>query len=115
MADQKARGRWQPDGATLLDCRRRAVDDEPELEMTSGPLCPGDVFVVCSDGLTNHVQQDEILHCVNGALPQPACDALIALTLARGARDNVTVVIARYRADGSNGADRMPDTREQAQ
>ena len=34
--------------------------DALELEMTSGPLSPGDAFVICSDGLTNHVQDDEI-------------------------------------------------------
>jgi serine/threonine protein phosphatase PrpC len=91
ITDEEAR-RWSGrNGVT----RAIGVYDEPELEMTSGPLCPGDAFVVCSDGLTNHVDEGEILGHVSAALPQPACDALIALTLARGARDNVTVVIAR--------------------
>ena len=33
--------------------------------------------------------------------PQRACDALIDLTLARGATDNVTVVVARYQPNGA--------------
>ena len=41
--------------------RAIGVFDEPELEMSSGPLQPGDSFIICSDGLTNHVQDDEIL------------------------------------------------------
>jgi len=109
ITDEEARSWAGRNGIT----RAIGIDDEPKLEMTSGPLCPGDAFVVCSDGLTNHVHEDEILQCVSAALPQPACEALIALTLARGARDNVTVVIARYPPDGSNGADF--DTPEQAE
>jgi serine/threonine protein phosphatase PrpC len=77
--------------------RAIGVYDLPELEMTSGPLRPGDSFIICSDGLTRHVQEEEILHCVSADLSQQACDALIALTLERGAVDNVTVVIARYQ------------------
>jgi protein phosphatase len=67
--------------------------------MTSGPLNPGDAFVICSDGLTNHVGEDEILRCVTANPSQRACDALIALTLERGAFDNVTVIVARERAE----------------
>jgi protein phosphatase len=81
------------------------------MEMTSGPLSPGDSFVICSDGLTNHVQDDEILRCVSTNVSQQACDALIALTLERGALDNVTVIVARYQpadapADGATPASR---------
>jgi protein phosphatase len=77
--------------------RAIGVSDQPELEMRSGPLAPGDSFVICSDGLTNHVADPEIMEYVNSYGPQQACDALIALTLERGAADNVTVVIVRYQ------------------
>jgi len=96
--------------------RAIGVYDTPELDMTSGPLSPGDLFVICSDGLTNHVQADEILRCVGNKLSQQACDALIALTLERGALDNVTVVIARYQpghAPRTNSGD-APHGREPA-
>ena len=39
--------------------------DESELEMTNGTLEPGDIFVICSDGLTNHVDDREILALAN--------------------------------------------------
>ena len=76
--------------------RAIGVQDEPELEMTHGSLLPGDTFLLCSDGLTGHVEDHEILACVTQRKPQPACEALVELTLDRGATDNVTVVIVRY-------------------
>jgi serine/threonine protein phosphatase PrpC len=96
--------------------RAIGVYDKPELEMTSAPLSPGDLFVICSDGLTNHVQEDEILRCVSAGLSQQACDALIALTLERGALDNVTVIVARYQPGRAPrvGTGDAPDVREQA-
>jgi len=79
--------------------RAIGVNDAPELEIKDGALRAGDAFVLCSDGLTAHVGDDEILQQVIAATPQRACDALIELTLSRGAVDNVTVVVVSYRAD----------------
>jgi len=79
--------------------RAIGVRDEPELEMIHGSLLPGDIFLLCSDGLTGHVEDREILACVGKGKPQQACEALVALTLDRGAADNVTVVIVRYDLD----------------
>ena len=79
--------------------RAIGVNDDPELEMRNGVLEPDDKFVICSDGLTSHVEDSEILACVSTNYSQDACDKLIALTLERGATDNVTVVVARYRPD----------------
>ena len=76
----------------------RAIGVAPraELESVQGTLQAGDVFVLCSDGLTNYVSDDE-LQSHGESLPSPeACAALIELALARGGSDNVTVIIARY-------------------
>jgi protein phosphatase len=77
--------------------RAIGVREAPELEMISGELKPDDTFIICSDGLTSHVADAEILDCVSRTMSQPACDKLIALTLERGATDNVTVVVVRYQ------------------
>lgn len=79
--------------------RAIGVNEDPELEMRNGVLEPDDIFVICSDGLTTHVEDNEILAHVAAGHSQAACDSLIALTLERGAEDNVTVVVARYRPD----------------
>ncbi len=56
----------------------------------------GDVFVLCSDGLTGHVRDAEIASlAVDHADPQALVDALIALANDRGGEDNITVVVVR--------------------
>jgi len=72
--------------------RAIGVFDEPELEMVQGRVEHGDIFVICSDGLTEHVEDHEIERF---ALRRPlghAIDSMISTTLERGARDNVTVI-----------------------
>ncbi len=76
--------------------RAIGVSDDPELEIKGGALEPGDIFVICSDGLTAHVEDQEILALASEHRPQQACDLLVALTLERGAIDNVTVVAVRF-------------------
>jgi protein phosphatase len=71
------------------------VNDHPELDIEHGTLQSGDVFVICSDGLTAHVSDREILNGVAQTEAQQACDAMIALALSRGAVDNVTVIVVR--------------------
>jgi protein phosphatase len=76
--------------------RAIGVAEEAELEQIYGQVQPGDVFVLCSDGLTAHVEANEILAVVDGKDASAACQELIDLTLSRGAHDNVTVVVIRY-------------------
>ncbi|WP_043748193.1 PP2C family protein-serine/threonine phosphatase [Methylobacterium nodulans] len=80
--------------------RAIGVQARPELDLDHGLLEPGDLFILCSDGLTSHVEDGEILAAAAGpgaaADAQALCDALLALTLDRGAADNVTVVAVRY-------------------
>lgn len=73
--------------------RAVGTEAEPDLELESGTVRRGDRFVLCSDGLTAHVSDAEIRDLVLAHPPQPACDALVALTLDRGATDNVTVIV----------------------
>jgi protein phosphatase len=81
--------------------RAIGVSVEPELELSQGALRQGDTFVICSDGLTGHVSDAEILAHAGRGRAQAAAEALVALTLERGALDNVTVIIARYQPRGS--------------
>jgi protein phosphatase len=85
--------------------RAIGVEDLPELDLVQGIVEEDDVFVLCSDGLTGHVADSEILAGIAGREPQAACDHLVELTLSRGANDNVTVIVV---ACGRKEADAAP-------
>ncbi len=59
------------------------------------PVEAGDVFVLCSDGLSGQVADEEIGLLAGTLPPREAAAALVGLSLVRGAPDNVTVIVAR--------------------
>jgi serine/threonine protein phosphatase PrpC len=73
--------------------RALGTADQAALEIGDGPIQAGDRFLLCSDGLTNHVDDSEIAALLRGDDPQRVCARLISLTLQRGASDNVSVVV----------------------
>ena len=79
----------------------RALGSEADVESDyfEFSLLSGDILLLCSDGLSNMVSDQEILACAkaNGN-PEPLCQTLMKMALERGARDNVTIVaVARYK------------------
>jgi PPM family protein phosphatase len=57
---------------------------------------PGDMVLLCCDGLINHVEDEEIHRVVVEARdPQSACETLIALANKGGGTDNISVIVAR--------------------
>jgi protein phosphatase len=75
--------------------RAIGVEENPELEVTTGGFVAEDAFVICSDGLTKHVEEHEILSYVSTRDAQASCNALIELALERGGADNVTIIVVR--------------------
>lgn len=67
------------------------------------PVAAGDVFVLCSDGLSGQVADEEIGLFAAKTSPAEAAAALLGLALVRGAPDNVTLIVAR--ADASVATD----------
>ncbi|MFE0752570.1 PP2C family protein-serine/threonine phosphatase [Inquilinus sp. NPDC058860] len=65
---------------------------ELELDMEGSTVLPGDVFLLCSDGLTRVVADAEIANLLDAMPPEQAANTLVDLALGRGAPDNVTVV-----------------------
>jgi serine/threonine protein phosphatase PrpC len=64
------------------------------------PVRPGDRFLLCSDGLTDYVDDEVIAQTLRVyADPQVCAAELIARTLEAGAPDNVTVIVADIEAD----------------
>jgi protein phosphatase len=58
---------------------------------------PGESFLLCSDGLTDMVEDATIWRTWrDAASPQAACEALVALANEAGGHDNITVVIVTF-------------------
>lgn len=75
--------------------RAIGVSESPNLEEKYGNLEIGDTFLLCSDGLTEHIEDAEIEAILNEHGAQKSCEVLVDMTLERGARDNVTIVVVR--------------------
>ncbi|MFO6419780.1 PP2C family protein-serine/threonine phosphatase [Hylemonella sp. W303a] len=73
----------------------RAVGSQEDLFLEADlcELASGERFLLCSDGLTRHLNDDEIAQLLAEGTPQEACQKLIDLTLSRGAKDNVTTLV----------------------
>lgn len=79
--------------------RSMGVQEDVEIDI-KGPieLREGDTFILCSDGLHGVVKEDEIQE-IGKAPIDAAADELLRRALARGAPDNVTVIVARVETD----------------
>jgi protein phosphatase len=59
-----------------------------------------DIMLICSDGLTKHVSDEEIRdHLMKTTGSEATCRLLLELAMARGGSDNVTVVMSRLKRD----------------
>lgn len=87
--------------------RAIGVFDLPDTDQLQGEIQAGDTFLICSDGLTEHVEPEEIRGILARFPVQESCERLVDLTLSRGARDNVTAVCIRCRLVTSEPADRV--------
>lgn len=72
--------------------RALGTGDTVEVETVSGKVQPGDVFLLCSDGLSGCVADADI--AAQLALPiDVAADMLLSLALAAGGEDNITLIV----------------------
>jgi protein phosphatase len=76
------------------------------------PLRSGDLFVLCSDGLTDLVQDDEIAAAATAGHGADACRALVDLARSRGGHDNITVALLRVDTRADAVVESVPATRE---
>jgi serine/threonine protein phosphatase PrpC len=76
--------------------RALGINPEVEVDLDELVLLPGDMLVLCTDGLTNMVDDDDIRYVVISAgSPVLACDTLINMANANGGKDNVTAIVAK--------------------
>ncbi len=75
----------------------RSISTEPDyIETGQSPFLPGDVLLLCSDGLTDMVNSAEITGILNSDTTlKDKCNLLIEAANTRGGRDNVTAVLVQ--------------------
>lgn len=69
------------------------ADETVEADYFETETAPDRLLLLCSDGLTNHCSDREILSLQKGRSPEEFCSALVAAANDAGGRDNITVLV----------------------
>ncbi|NCG17579.1 MAG: SpoIIE family protein phosphatase, partial [Rhodobacterales bacterium] len=91
-------GRLTPELARLLPHKHILTQSvgfhgPVEPDTTTRALHPGDIFVLCSDGMTDPMDDDTIASIIDGTPLDMLADLLVEEALKNGTEDNVTVVV----------------------
>lgn len=99
VEDLVARGQITPEQARQhpqknLITRALGAESRLRADLFRQPMEPGDALLLCSDGLSNVVSDQELLYEVlHGGPAEDCCRRLLDIALSRGAPDNVTAVL----------------------
>jgi protein phosphatase len=87
-AEEAAVSRWKS-----VITRSVGFGEEINIDMQVIPFSAGDVFMLCSDGLSNYFRRDEIERLFTHNFYANMSQILIETALARGGADNLTLVL----------------------
>ena len=77
--------------------RALGTDASVEIDILQVAVCPGDAFFLCSDGMTNFVEEREILEAASGEGDwQQKLERLLSIALENGGTDNITALFAAF-------------------
>lgn len=77
--------------------RALGIEREVAVDLIKEGICEGDRLILTTDGLTNMVEDEEILEVVMRMKdPQESCDLLTEMARRRGGTDNITVLIVEF-------------------
>lgn len=80
--------------------RALGTHEDVDVDAEEHPLFPGDILLLCSDGLTRMLTEPEIAGTLQvETSPKNAADKLIELANDNGGADNITVVVVRLEKD----------------
>jgi serine/threonine protein phosphatase PrpC len=111
VAELERSGQLSPEAAEHHPQRSiitRALGPEPDVEVDTYTVTgrDGDVFLLCSDGLTSMISDEEVASILRSADSLEAnAEALVLAANQSGGRDNITVVLFRLAADVDAGPD----------
>jgi serine/threonine protein phosphatase PrpC len=116
VADLMRSGRLTPEEAETHPQRSvitRALGTDPDVDVDTSAVDaePGDIFLLCSDGLTTMVGDEEILRALaESETLEDAARALVRAANRRGGEDNITIVLFQVeRDDGGQTNGRASD------
>lgn len=72
--------------------RALGVDESISVDFSEEPIQPGDILMICTDGLSNFVDAENIQNILENCSQADCSQALIARANERGGGDNITVV-----------------------
>ncbi len=104
VAEQVRAGAISEEGARKSRFRNiitRAVGIEAAIEadVAEFEVRPGDVVLLCTDGLSNTVEENDIARTLTQvASPQAAADRLVQMANRNGGKDNITAIVAHLKA-----------------
>jgi protein phosphatase len=76
--------------------RALGIDTEAEIDLDTLMLQQGDTLLLCTDGLTNMLDLEDIIGiCSSGDSPQSISEALVEEANKKGGRDNVTSIVVK--------------------
>jgi serine/threonine protein phosphatase PrpC len=110
VEEEMRAGRLTPEQAANHPGRNvisRAIGAEAavEVDMRSFEFESGTTFLLCSDGITRHIPDDELSAVLREArTPEAACEEMKRRCYERGAEDNLTAVVVRVGAAGRAAA-----------
>ena len=78
-----------------LITRALGAEETLHIERVTVELLDGDIFLLCTDGLSNEVSELSVEQVLMSGICARACDALLDMALERKARDNITAVVVR--------------------
>jgi|GEM_PF-479800 len=121
VEEQRLRGEiseYEAETADYKNVITRALGHEPEIkvDLAQYPVQDGDVLMLCSDGLTNEVPEDEILQVLSQYSPTDAVNELVRRANQYGGRDNISCVVLSLRAapafKSSGGLSKFSNTKK---
>jgi PPM family protein phosphatase len=109
VEELRRQGRLTPEEAEehpqrSIITRALGPERDVQLDVHTHRARSGDLYLICSDGLTSMVREGRLREILNGTESlQSAVDALVAEANEMGGRDNITVVLFRVGGDGDGG------------
>ncbi|MFT3745165.1 MAG: protein phosphatase 2C domain-containing protein [Pyrinomonadaceae bacterium] len=115
VAEEVRAGRMTPEQAENhpsknIISRALGAESSVEIDLKTIMIEPGTAFLLCSDGITRHVTDQEIKGVLTfGGAPNEVCEYLKGVCYERGAEDNLTAVVIKI-ATAFAGQSPIPET-----